>query len=65
MHHLARFARFRNQRDLGSRFLLDQQVMHGRQRQQAGDGSVILVHTTIGKNQKRVPGFSRERRALA
>src|ERR1019366_2297045 len=39
--------------------------MHGGQRQQAGDGSVILVHSAVGKNQQRVPGFSRERRSLA
>jgi hypothetical protein len=65
VHHLARFARFRNQSDLGSRLLLHQQVVHGGQRQQAGDGSVIFIHSAIGKNQQGVAGFSRERRALA
>ena len=65
VHHLARFARFRNQRNLSSSLLLDQQVVHGGQRQQAGDGSVILIHATIGKNEQRVTGFSSERCALA
>src|SRR5260370_16663053 len=39
--------------------------MHGGQRQQAGDGSVILVHSAVGKNQQRITGSSRQRRSLA
>jgi hypothetical protein len=65
VHYLARLARFRNQSDLGACLLLNQQIMYGGQRQQAGDGSVIFIDSTIGENQQRVAGFSRERRALA
>ena len=65
MHHLARLARFGDESDLGSRFLAHQQVVHGGQRQQAGDGRVVLVHAAIGKNQQRVAGLHRQRSSLA
>ena len=49
--HLARFARFQNQRQRRALFGLDQVLVHGRHRQQRGDGDPAFVHAAVGQNQ--------------
>ena len=65
VHDFARLAGFDDQRNLGARFFAHQQVVHGGQREQARDGSVVFVDAAIGKNQQRVAGLHGQRSALA
>ena len=65
VHDLARLARFDDQRDLRAGLLADQVVVHGGQRQQAGDGRVVLVHAAVGENQQGVARLDGQRRAAA
>ena len=65
VHHLARLARFDDQRHLIARLLADQMVVHGRKRQQAGNRRVLFVHAAVGENQQRVAGLDRQRGAPA
>jgi hypothetical protein len=65
MHHLARLAGFDDDRHLGAGFLADQMVVHGGEREQAGDGRVIGVDAAVGKDQKRVAILDGPRRAAA
>ncbi len=45
--------------------LAHQVVVHGGQRQQAGDGRVIGVDAAVGKDQQRVAGLDGQRGAAA
>ncbi len=65
VHHLARLAGFDNQRYLRARAFADQVVVHGRQRQQAGNGGVIVVDAAVRQNQDVVAGLDRDRSAPA
>ena len=65
VHHLARLTRFDNQRHLRARLLAHQVIVHGGERQQAGNRRVVLVQATVGKNQQRIAGLNSERSAPA
>ena len=47
MHHLARLARLDNEGDLIPGFLAHQVIVHGRQRQQTGNGRVLFIHSPV------------------
>ena len=65
MHHLARLARFDDERHLRTRLLADQVIVHGRHRQQAGNGSGVRVDAAVGENQQGVAGLYGQRGAAA
>src|SRR5581483_5059266 len=65
VHHLARFARFDNERHLRARLLADEVVVDRGQGQQTRDGGVVLVDAAIREDQERVAGLDRERSAPA
>ena len=54
MHHFPRLAGFNNQRDLGAAAFSDQVVVNSREREQAGDGGVVLVHAAVRNNQNGI-----------
>ena len=65
MHHLARLARFHHQRHLRAAPLADEVIVQGRQRQQAGNGSVVPVDAAVGNDQQCVAGLDGQRGAIA
>ena len=65
MHHLARLAGFDDQSHLRASLVAHQMVVHGGQRQQAGDRGVIFVDAAVGENQHRVAGCDRQAGPLA
>ena len=65
VHDLARLAGFDDQGHLRAGFLAHQVVVHGGQRQQAGDGGIIRVHAAVGENQQRVARLNGQRGAAA
>ena len=65
VHHLARLARFHDQRHLVARLLADQMIVNRRERQQARNRRVFVVHAAIGKDQQRVARLDGLRGALA
>ena len=52
--HFARVAAFDQQAALGARAFAHQVVMHAGSGQQAGNGRVLRIHTTVRKNQDAV-----------
>ncbi len=61
MHHLARLARFDDQRDLRARAFAHQMIVHRRQRQQARNRSLLFIDAAVGKNQQRIAVLDRQR----
>src|SRR5580658_6980924 len=51
VHHLARLAGLGDERRLGARLLANQQIVNGRQGQQAGDRGIVFVDAAIGNDQ--------------
>ena len=65
MHDLARLAGFNDEGHLSARFFTNQVVMHGGEREQAGDGGVVPIDAAVGENQQRVSGLDGQRGAAA
>ena len=61
VHHLARLARFHDQRHLIARLLANQMIVNGGKRQQAGYRRMLVVHAAVGENQQRVAGLDGQR----
>ena len=65
MMHLARFAGFEHEADLGARALADQMMVQAGHGQQRRDGRVFRVHAAVGQNHDVgavVDGAGRRRR---
>ena len=65
VHDLARLARLDDESHLGAGFLADEVVVHGGERQQAGDERVVLVEAAVGKDEQRVAALDGQRGAAA
>ena len=57
--HLARFTRFKHERDARARALANEMMMHPRHGEQRGDRRILVVDTTIGQSQNVIAVLDR------